>query len=54
MDAEILVKFRMKRVCDEDELDNSTFKEVVEGLIEEDGLFDLVEDKFEVVEVRRI
>lgn len=56
MDAEVTVKFKMKNVCDFEELDDLkvSFHELVTELIDEEGLFGLVEDNFEVVQISQV
>lgn len=56
MHAEITIKFRFLNACNESDLKETgmTFEEMVAHLIREEGLFGVVDDKYEIVSVKEI
>ena len=52
MDAIVTIKFTFENVCNKEDLEDITFKEMVESLIEDNGLGGLFcYDKYEVLSV---
>lgn len=56
MDADVIIKFRFNNVCSKQDLEDTrmSFKEMVELLIQECGLFGVCEDEYEIIEVKEV
>jgi hypothetical protein len=56
MNAIIIVKFKLSDVCNPEDLEDTgmTFEEMVRYLISEEGIFSLVEDNGEVINIELI
>lgn len=55
MDAFVTVKFRFDNVCNEEDLEGTTFKDMVEYLIREEGICGVVDiDNYEIINVEEI
>ena len=51
MDAEVTVKFTIRNTGEHMECGFETYPELVRWLIQEDGLWGLVEDEFEIINI---
>ena len=55
MDAELIIKFKFENVCTpEDAPHTADFEKIVRNVIESEGLFGVVNDDFEILEIKQI
>jgi len=52
MDAIVTVKFKFNNVCNKEDLESISFEDMVKYLIKEEGLFGVVEEDYEIVEIK--
>jgi hypothetical protein len=52
MDAEIIIKANISNVCDKEDLKNISFNDMVNYQIKENGLMSIMDDKFEIIDIR--
>ena len=55
MDVEVIARLKIKNVVDQEWLDSSgiSIENLTRALIEDDGLFGLVENSYDIIEVRK-
>lgn len=51
MNAIVTVKFVLKNICDKKDLEDTSFEEMVKFLIDEEGLFNLCDDEYEIIKI---
>ena len=55
MDATVIVKFRFDNVCNEDELKDISFEDMVKSLINDNGLIGVVDlENYEIISIDQI